>query len=154
MTLSLLPVCPSKTSPCVRSKRLLCMPAPRAHVETQVRVVAGIHGDVLNAHTEGVLYIHTRFFSRFFSVPQHTHTKHTPRPQRHTPHNTTQHHNPQHHTETEADTDRERQKQTETERDRERETETDRNREKQRETDRERDRKRDKTRDWRLETRD
>ena len=56
----------------------------------------------------GVFGIHTRVFSTFFNVPQHTqtnkhtHTKHpprpptTPRPQRHT----TQH-NTQHHTETE-----------------------------------------------------
>ena len=65
------PVCTFKTSPCV--------PAPRAHVETHVRVglargrFACTHGGVLNPHT---------VFSRFFSVPQHTHThtKHTPRP--------------------------------------------------------------------------
>ena len=37
------PVCTFKTSPCVL--------APRPHVETHVRMVAGIHGDVLNVHT-------------------------------------------------------------------------------------------------------
>ena len=44
--------CPSKTSPCI--------PAPRAHVETHVRVVPvhtgrfeRTHGHVLNGHTAG-----------------------------------------------------------------------------------------------------
>ena len=37
------PVCTFKTSPCVR--------APRAHVSTCARG-AGIHGDVLDGHTE------------------------------------------------------------------------------------------------------
>ena len=82
--------------PCVESKRPrvyiqnvpVCTGTTRTCVTTCGRG-AGIHGDVLNAHTEGVLYIHTRFF-RVFSACRNTH-KHTPRPQRHThtPHNTT-----------------------------------------------------------------
>ena len=47
-----------KKKTCVRSKRHPCVSAPRAHVETHARG-ASRHGDVLNLHTEGVLYIHT-----------------------------------------------------------------------------------------------
>ena len=84
---------------------------------------AGIHGDVLNVHTEAFLKPNT-VFPRFFCVPQHTqththtHTKHTPRPpttprpQRHTPHNTT-HNITRRQRETERD--RERQRETEKE---------------------------------------
>ena len=60
-------VCTLKTCPCV--------PAPRARVETCSRG-AGIHGDVLNVHTEAFLNPHTGFSAFFFSVPQRTHTKH------------------------------------------------------------------------------
>ena len=89
---------------------------------------AGIHGDVLNVHTEAFLNPHTGF-STFFQraaihTHTHTHTKHTPRPQRHTHHTTPPHKTPH------GDRDRER----------------DRDRQKQRETEKERQRKRDKTR--------
>ena len=95
------PVCTFKTSPCVL--------APRAHVETCARG-AGIHGDVLNVHTEAFLNVHSEaflnvhtgfstFFSAFRNTQTHTPHEHTttkqhhdhqttPRPQRHTPHST------------------------------------------------------------------
>ena len=103
-------VCPSKTSLCVRSKRPSpCMPAPRAHVETCGRVIAGIHGDVLNVHTE-TFWTDIR---GFFSVSHHT----TPHTQQDTRHNTQDNnHNNMHHN----NTLRQRQRETEKE-DRERE---------------------------------
>ena len=119
----------SKTS-VFRCKTSPCVPAPRPHVVTHVRVVPVDTGTFLNLHTE--------VFSACQAAPHTTpHTHHTTP---HTPHNTThthththtthttQHHNTQHHTETETerhrDRDRERQrKKTETERDRERQDE-------------------------------
>ena len=74
--LKTLSVCRFKTSPCV--------PAPRPHAEKQARA-AGIHGDVLNLHTESVLSLHTGFSAC------HT-TRHT------------QHHTTQLHTNTHDDT--------------------------------------------------
>ena len=91
-------VCGFKTSPCV--------PAPRPHVVTHVRVVP--------VHT-GTFWIYTR---RFFlrakprHTPHHTHTTHT------TPHTQP---TPQHST-TRRQRHRDRERQRETERDRERET--------------------------------
>ena len=127
LTMTLLPpVGPFKTSPCVHSKR------PRVyrhhahmlkHMCAWCRQTRGrfecTHGGVFES-------THV-FFSRFFSVPEHTQTHTntrpttTPRPQRHTPHNTTR-----------------RQRQTETERDKEK---RDRERETERETERERQRR-------------
>ena len=117
----------SKTS-VFRCKTSPCVPAPRPHVVTHVRVVPVDTGTFLNLHTE--------VFSACQAAPHttpHTHhtTPHTPHntTQHNTQHNThTQHHNTQHHTETETerhrDRDRERQrKKTETERDRERQDE-------------------------------
>ena len=59
------PVCPLHTSPCVRSIRLRVY---RHHAQTCFNMFAWCrltrrriertHGDVLNQHTEGVLYIH------------------------------------------------------------------------------------------------
>ena len=40
-----------KNPPCVDSKRPPCVPAPRAHVETHVRVVPEHTRDALNVHT-------------------------------------------------------------------------------------------------------
>ena len=138
-------VCTFQTSPCV--------PAPRAHVETRVGVVP-VHTGTFWMYPRGRLWIHTRVFSRFFSVPQHaqthtnTHTKHTPRPpttprpQRHTHH---QQHNTQRHTETdregetEKDRDKTRQDKTETEKD---ETRQDKTREGEKRRDETREEKR------------
>ena len=89
------PVCAFKTSPCV--------PAPRAHMFQHVRVVASIHGDVLNAHTEDVLI-----------VSHHT-TPHTHHTTRHNKQDTTQNTTntqPQQHTKSEKE-DRKRERQTE-----------------------------------------
>ena len=94
----------SKTSPCV--------PAPRPHLVTHVRVV-----DVLNLHKEVV--------SACQAAPHTTpHTQHntTQHTTQHTHH--TQHHNTQHHTETET----QRQRQRETERNRERQRKRDKTR--------------------------
>ena len=53
--LTLSPACPSK-KPLCRFKTSPCVPAPRPHVVTHMRVAyargAGTHGDVLNLHTE------------------------------------------------------------------------------------------------------
>ena len=97
---------------------------------------AGIHGDVLTVHTEAFLNPH-RFFSRFFTVPQHTNTHkhtHTHTPNTHHDHQQHHDHNDTHHTTQHGD--------------RQRETETDRNRERQRKRDKTRQekRRRDKTR--------
>ena len=73
------PVCPSKCT----SKSSPCMPAPRVHVETHVRVV--------RAHT-GTFWTDTRGFSACHTTP-HTHTTTpptTPQTKPQTPH-TTQH---------------------------------------------------------------
>ena len=128
---SLSSVCPSQKTSVCRFKTSSCVPAPRAHVVTHVRVVA--------VHT-GTFWVYTR---RFFlrakprHTPNHTHntTQHnTQHTTQHTHHaHTTQHHNTQHHTQTEGH----REKQTETERHRERQTETERHRERQTETERE-----------------
>ena len=126
--------------PCVDSKRPrvyvqnvpMCTGTTRTCFNTCARG-AGIHGDVLNVHTEAFLKPHTGFFPRFFNVPQHTnthtqthtHTKHTPRPPttprpqqphttQHTPHNITRRQRKK--------TEKERQRK----RDRERETEKER----------------------------
>ena len=84
-------VCPLKTSPCVLSKRPRVY---RHHAHMCFKHVhaargAGIHGDVLNVHTEAFLNPHTVFF-HIFSACRNTH-KHT---QTHTP-NT--HHDHHHH---------------------------------------------------------
>ena len=58
-------VCDTLKNPCVHSTRLrvyvqyvpVCASTTRTHVSTCARG-AGTHGDVLNPHTEGVLYIH------------------------------------------------------------------------------------------------
>ncbi len=104
------PVCTFKTSPCV--------PAPRAHVETHVRVMPATRGRF--GRTYGV-----------FTVPHNTnhtthHTAHTP--QHKTRHNTST--RPQHHMEIERDRDRERQrKKTGTEREKRRRQRRDKRRE-------------------------
>ena len=130
----LLFVCGFKTSPCV--------PAPRAHVETHVRVVP-VQGDVLNAHTEGVLYTHTVFFtSHFFfhvfsacrNTDKHAHTQ-------------TQHHNTQHHTETETERDRDRQRKREGEKERRREREREKERRERQEKRQDEEERRRKTRE-------
>ena len=65
----------SSTSPCVRSKRPPCVPAPRPHVSYMWTWCT--HGGVLKLHTE------------VFSVPRHTHhTPHTTHNAQHTTHNT------------------------------------------------------------------
>ena len=116
------PVCTFKTSPCV--------PAPRAHVETHVRVVAA-NTRTFGMDTRRRVGIHIRFFL-VFSACRNTNaqTKHTPRPQRNTPHNTT----------TRNNTRRQRQRETETERGR------DRQKHRETETEKEKQRRRDKTR--------
>ena len=55
--------------PCVHSKRSVCgfktspcVPAPRAHVETHVRVVPAYMGTFLNAHTKAFVNPHSVFF--------------------------------------------------------------------------------------------
>ena len=108
---------PKKTSVC-RCKTSPCVPAPRAHVVTHVRVVPVHTGDVLHLHTEVFFCVPSR------ATPHHTHHTNT------TTHNTTRR---QRDTETETDRNRERdrekrQKQRETERDRERETRQDKKR--------------------------
>ena len=121
----LLPVCPFKTSPCVRSKRprvyrhhahiLKLMCAWCRHTRGRFECT---HGGVFES-THG-------FFSKFFqraATHTHTHTQTphtptTPRPQRHTPHNTT--HNI---TRRPRERQRERQRKKTEKEDRERETE-------------------------------
>ena len=137
-------VCRFQTSPCV--------PAPRPHVVTHVRVVP--------VHT-GTFWTYTRrrFERTHVDTTPHTHTsQHTTTP--HTHHNTPQHHTttpqqphnnhttttPQPHTphntetETERHRDRDRHKQRETEKE-------DRSSERKRETERERERKRERQRE-------
>ena len=99
------PVCGFKTSPCARSNVHVCTGTTRTCFNTCARG-AGIHGDVLNVHTEVFLKPNTGFF-HFQRAATHTHTKHTPRPQRHTH---TQH-NTQHHTETERKRQRKKERQ-------------------------------------------
>ena len=122
----LLPVCMYKTPSVCTFKTFPCVRAPRVHVSTHVRV-AGIHGDVLNAHTEAFLNPHTVFFHVFFSVHKHTQTHtHT---ERHTTTNnnttttTTHHHTTPQHTTPHGDRDRERQRQRETGKERQRRNE-------------------------------
>ena len=98
-----LPLCVDSKRPRVYVQNVpVCTGTTRACFNTCARG-AGIHGDVLNVHTEAFLKPNTGSFS----VPQHTHkhthkhtnththTKHTPRPpttprpQRHTSHNIT-----------------------------------------------------------------
>ena len=86
-------------SPCVDSKRprvyVQNVPVHTGTTRTRFNICsrgAGIHGDVLNVHTEAFLKPNTVFHVFLRAA---THTKHTPRPpttprpQRHTPHNTT-----------------------------------------------------------------
>ncbi len=83
------PVCTFKTSPCV--------PAPRAHVETHVRVMPATRGRF--GWTYGV-----------FTVP---HTNHTTHHTAHTPQHKTWHNTstrPQHHMERERETERDRER--------------------------------------------
>ena len=136
------PVCMYKTPSVCRFKTSPCVPAPRTHISTCARGV-GIHGDVLNAHTEAFLNPHTGFFTFFQRAATHTH-KQTPRP---TTTHTTQHHNTQHHTETETQRDRDRQKQRETEKERQRKRDTTRQEERRQEKRREdREKRRERTR--------
>ena len=44
-------MCAFKTPSVSLFRTSQCMPATRAHVFQHVRVLAGIHGDVLNVHT-------------------------------------------------------------------------------------------------------
>ena len=102
--------------PCVHPKRFPCLRSKRfrvywhqAHMFPTCGLGAGTHGDVLNLHTESVFErVHGFFFSRFFTVLQHTkHTPRpptTPRPQRH------HHHNDTHHITQHGDRNRERQR--------------------------------------------
>ena len=78
------PVFPSKTSP--------CMPAPRAHVKTHVRVVL-VHTGTYRMYTLRVFESTHGDLQRF--TPQHK-TRHT----RHNTNNTPQQQQPQQHTET------------------------------------------------------
>ena len=75
------PVCTFQTSP--------CMPAPRAHVETHVRVVPVFTGTFLNVHTEA-FWTDTRVFSAC-RTPHTPHTTHHTAPQNTTQHNMTHH---------------------------------------------------------------
>ena len=70
------PVCPSKTSPCVRPRRPVYAGTTRTCYNVRARG-AGTHGDVLNVHTEAFLNPHTGVLQRF--TPQHKtqHTRHT-----------------------------------------------------------------------------
>ena len=91
------PCADSKSLPCVDSKTSPCMLATRAHAFQHVRAagntrtcfsacarLAGIHGDVLNLHTEAFNSLHTGF-SACNTTPHHTTPHHT------TPHHTTPH---------------------------------------------------------------
>ena len=105
-------VCMYKTPSVCRFKTSLCVPAPRAHVSTHVRVVLvhtgrfeHTHGDVWSGHTG---------FSACHHTPHTTTTNNTTTTTTHTQHNT------QHHTETERDRERRQRK-----RDKERETRED-----------------------------
>ena len=91
-------VCPFKKSPCV--------PAPRAHVSTHVRVVP-VHKVTFWTYTRRrVEWTHGVFQRVTHDTPHRTHT----------PHHTTTEHNtttrPQHHTETGTETDRQTDRQT------------------------------------------
>ena len=125
------PVCTFNASPCV--------PAPRVHVSTHVRVVPAYTGTFW-MYTRERFWTHTRVFPLFFSVPHHTqthtnthtHTKHTTTTEQHHDRNDT-HHTTQHTT---SHGDRERK------------------RERQRETEKERDKIQDKTREDRKKRRE
>ena len=124
----LLPVCMYKTPSVCTFKTSLCVPAPRAHVSTHVRVVPAYTGTFW-MHTRRRFWTHTRVFPRFFSACRNTQT-HT-RTHTHThqqQHHNTQHHdhNDTHHTIQHTTTHGDREK--ETERDRERETRQDKRR--------------------------
>ena len=100
-------VCTFITSPCV--------PAPRVHFSTHVRVVPA-YTETFWMYTRRRSWSQIRFFPRFFSVPQQKH-KHTPNTHQ-THHDHQQHHDhnhTQHHTETER---KRRQRETEKERQR------------------------------------
>ena len=95
-------VCTFTTSPCV--------PAPRAHVSNTCARGAGIHGDVLNVHTEAFLKPNTGFSTCFSACRNsHTHQTHTTTTNNDT-HLTTQ------HTTSHGDRDRETERETEKER--------------------------------------
>ena len=111
----------SKTSPCV--------PAPRPHLVTHVRVV-----DVVNLHKEVV--------SACQAAP-HT-TPHT----HNTTQNKTQHTHHTHHTTPHGDRETQRQRQRETERNRERDRERETRQDKTRQEKRTRDNGREETRRW------
>ena len=51
-----LPVCPLKHVPICTLKTSQCVPAPRAHVSTRVRVVPAFTGTFLNVHTEAFFF--------------------------------------------------------------------------------------------------
>ena len=115
------PVCPLKTSPCVRSKR----PRVCRHHARMKHVCAWCW------YTRGVLNVHTGFSTFFQRAATHTNTHiqkthththqthtHTHTPNTHHDHNDTHtpHRNTQHHAETEKEdrkkTEKERQKKT------------------------------------------
>ena len=73
--------------PCVRSKRFRVY-RQQAHMFPTCGLGAGTHADVWNVHTES-FWTCTRFFSCFFTVPQHTNTHHDH--QQHHDHNDTHH---------------------------------------------------------------
>ena len=154
-------VCPSKTSPCVRSKRPVHAGTTRTCWNTCARG-AGTHGDVLNVHT-GTFWVDTRDFSACYTTH---HTAHTPQHKtqhtttQHQQHNTKQHDTPQHtsttqpqyHTETETEKDRERQrKREETEREEKTEEERQDKRREKRQREKKRQKRRDKTREERTD---
>ena len=116
------PVCPLHTSPVCTFNTSSCVPAPRAHVETRLRVVP-IHTGTYRTYTRG------RVFQRV------THT--TPS---HTPHHNTRHNIPQHTTRTRP----QNLTKTETERDRDRQRQRERQRKK---TETEKEEKREERRD-------
>ena len=147
------PVCGFKSSPCV--------PAPRAHVETHVRVVCRrtrgrferTHGDVFEP-THGFFHIFSA--CRITHTHEHTHTHtHTHQTrhdhQQHHDHNDTHHTTPQHttpHGDRDRERDRERRqkkktREDETEKMREERQDTTRE-EKMKEGEREREREREK----------
>ena len=113
---------PSPSSPCLpsmcRFKTPPCVPPPRPHVVTHVRVVL-VHtdGDVLNLHTGVFPVCHTTHHTH--NTPQHT-PQHIPQ------HHNTQNNNTELHTTTHGD------RQTETEKTRESKTRDERKQEKRR----------------------
>ena len=87
------PVCPSKTLSCLRSKTFPCVLAPSPHVSYMWAWCRYTRRHFERTHGKSFERVHGFFFSVF--QHKHTYTKHTPRPpttprpQRHHDHNDT-----------------------------------------------------------------